>query len=240
VNVQLTDSLRLTLGLVRGREEHYRDVALAIQRLLEAEGAMYPEAAAIQPVVRTAVAVVKPSATAGAAAGAGPEKAKAKNGPRTWPKTCVMCGTKFDARSASAKCCSEKCVKEKNRRYANAKYQTNKHIAEACSKPAPKAAAPKAAQVPTGYQKVCVVCGKPYTPTRKDQKCCSTVCGKRRHLEAKPNASKPPAVANKAPAEGAAPVTRVDRIRAAVARLDGMPQSAIDAAREAAESDGAR
>ena len=180
MNHGMTEGLRKSLADLRENEERCRDAALAIQRVLEAEGALYPPAvveafhAEVQKVKALFAGPVAKPPTAEATAAA----VARKPGPRTWPKPCVMCGTNFDARSASAKCCCRACVDEKNRRYANAKYQTNKHIAEACSKPAPKAAAPKAAQVPTGYQKVCVVCGKPYTPHRKDQKCCSTVCGK--------------------------------------------------------------
>jgi hypothetical protein len=227
MNHMMIESLKQTLALMREREEKCRDVALAIQRMLEAEGAMYAQMVG-RGTLSAVVAPVVKAAPAGAAAGTGPEKAAEKNGPRTWPKTCTICGTKFDARSASAKCCCRACVDEKNRRYANAKYLEKK--------PAAKPTVKKAAAT-VGKEKACAACGKAFTPWRSDQKCCSTKCGQSSKA---PAARKPPAVANKAPVDGPAPVTRVDRIRAAVARLDGLPQSAIDAAREAAESDGAR
>jgi len=96
-----------------------------------------------------------------------------KNWRRTWPKTCVICGKNFDAKSCSAKCCSAKCVDEKNRRYANAKYLAKYSVAKPTLKKAAKAVAAL-----DGSERVCVACGKKFKPHRKDQKCCSTVCGK--------------------------------------------------------------
>jgi hypothetical protein len=81
----------------------------------------------------------------------------------------VICGKKFDAKSCSSKCCSPKCVKEKNVRYQNAKYKA-KH-------PAAKPTVKKAAAT-VGKEKACAACGKTFTPWRKDQRCCSTTCGK--------------------------------------------------------------
>jgi hypothetical protein len=220
MNHGMTDGLKKSLQDLRENEERYRDAALAIQRVLEAEGALYPEA-------------VIGVAPAGAAAVTGPEKAaakktQAKNGVRTWPKTCTICGKKFDARSASAKCCSAECVKEKNVRYSRAGYKAK------AGKPAPKAAAPKADKTPTGYQKVCVVCGKPFTPSRKDQKCCSTYCGKRRYLAVKP-AGKPAPINLDKPSPAGQP-TRIERIRM-LAGADPIPQRVRDAAAEARDSE---
>jgi hypothetical protein len=115
----------------------------------------------------------KARAAAGAAAGTGPEKAskpKGTNWRRTWPKTCVICGKKFDAKSCSAKCCSPACVKEKNVRYQNAKYQAKKPTAVKPTVKKPEAT--------VGKEKACAACGKKFTAWRKDQKCCSTTCGK--------------------------------------------------------------
>jgi hypothetical protein len=118
---------------------------------------------------------IPPASGAGAAAGTEPaaakeNKPKGTNWPRTWPKTCVICGKKFDAKSCSSKCCSPACVKEKNVRYQNAKYQAKK---PAAAKPTVKKAA-----ATVGKEKACAACGKTFTPWRKDQRCCSTTCGK--------------------------------------------------------------
>ena len=44
----MTQGLRKSLAELRAGEERFRDAALAIQRVLEAEGAMYPEAAVVK------------------------------------------------------------------------------------------------------------------------------------------------------------------------------------------------
>jgi hypothetical protein len=231
MNHGMSEGLRKSLADLRENEERCRDAALAIQRVLEAEGALYLPAvvdafhAEEQKVKALFAGPVAKPATAEPTAAA----AARKPGPRTWPKVCTICGKPFEARSASAKCCSPDCVKEKNVRYSRAGYQAK------AGKPAPKAASPKAAQVPTGYQKVCVVCGKPYTPTRKDQKCCSTVCGKRRHLEAKP-APKAPAPTAKQERDQAGGQTRIERIRM-LAGADPIPDSVRAAAAEARDSE---
>jgi hypothetical protein len=239
MNHGMTEGLRKSLADLRENEERCRDAALAIQRVLEAEGALYP-AAVIQFESGAIATLLEPKSNtvkgkpavershAQAHAKAHARAAVSKPGPRTWPKTCLICGKDYAALSASSKCCSPACVEEKNRRYANAKYQAK------AGKPAPKASAPKADKTPTGYQKVCVVCGKPFTPSRKDQKCCSTYCGKRRYLAVKP-AGKPAPINLDKPSPAGQP-TRIERIRM-LAGADPIPQRVRDAAAEARDSE---
>jgi hypothetical protein len=104
-------------------------------------------------------------------------------------------------------------------------------------------AAPRAMQT-----RPCVICGKVFKPNSPVKKTCSPECVKeknRRYALAKyhtnvnirkATASKGPAAANKAPVKAPAPVSRVDRIKAACARVDALPQSVLDAAAEARES----
>lgn len=224
MNHGITEGLKKSLADLRGQEERCRDAALAIQRVLEAEWALYPEAV-IQVASGAKITILesKPDTVQGR------PLVVTKGGPRTWPRTCVICGKDYAALlSARSKCCSAACVEERNRRHANAKYQAK------AGKPAPKTAAPK---TPTGYQKVCVVCNKPFTPSRKDQKCCSTYCGKRRYLAVKPAVKTTP---TQRTAETAvptqAPTGRLDRIRM-LAGADPIPQRVRDAAAEARESE---
>ncbi len=100
--------------------------------------------------------------------------------------------------------------------------------------------------MPSHTDKVCPHCGVRYIAKRKDQTNCLKDKCRKAALNAwntkrsgKP-ASKAPAAANKAPAAATAPVNRVDLIKAAAARVDGMPQSVLDAAAEAASSGEAR
>jgi hypothetical protein len=51
MNGQMIDSMRQALAAVREREEQCRDVALSIQRLLEAEGAISPDQGRAEPRV---------------------------------------------------------------------------------------------------------------------------------------------------------------------------------------------
>jgi hypothetical protein len=151
------------------------------------------------------------SAAAIDAPGCPKEKAAAKDGGMK-SRVCVICNKMFLPKAEVQKTCSEECRNEKDRRYALARYYVR------IGKPQP---APKAKKT------------EPAATVQIQQQSRSFPAPN----ASKPNARKPPVVANKAPVEGTAPVTRVDRIRAAVARLDGMPQSAIDAAHEAAKSE---
>jgi hypothetical protein len=106
----------------------------------------------------------------------------------------------------------------------------------------------KAAAKPCGMGGLCVICGASYEKKHSTQKACSPECvaeknrryAAEKYAKAHPGSTargKAPAAANKAPAAAPAPVSRVDRIKAAAARVDGMPQSVLDAAAEAAASE---
>jgi hypothetical protein len=233
MNQMIVYALNSALAIARDEEKHAREIADSIENLMRDQFAAVKDMIHVDP--RAAIASLKigsPTASVPPPARGPTGKAPAiqKPGPRTWPKTCVSCGKNYAALSASSKCCSPECVKEKNIRYSRAGYQAK------AGKPAPKAAAPKAAKAPTGYQKVCVVCGKPYTPTRKDQKCCSTVCGKRRHLEAKP-APKAEAPTAKQERDQAGGQTRIERLKVLAGFVDPIPQRVRDAAAEARDSE---
>jgi hypothetical protein len=222
MNHGITEGLRKSLADLRENEERCRDAALAIQRVLEAEGALYP-AATIQVASGAKITILesKPAAIKGKQG----VVALAKNGPRTWPKTCTICGEAFDARSASAKCCSAACVKEKNVRYARAGYQAQKPAAKRDE---------KAVAALDGSERVCAACGKKFTAHRKDQKCCSTACGKSGKGSHAPKVLAPAAKLERA---NAGQPTRLERIRAAAERMDGIPESVRAAAAEARESE---
>lgn len=89
---------------------------------------------------------------------------------------------------------------------------------------------------PRTWPKTCVICGKAFVPHRKDQKCCSTVCGKRRWLAGKPSpkAAAPTAKQERDQAGGA---TRIERIKVLAGYVSPIPERVRDAAAEARESD---
>ena len=110
----------------------------------------------------------------------------------------------------------------------------------AAQKPVKAAKAARQADAPA--LRTCPHCDALYTPKRKDQtNCLAPACRKLAQAKAKAEweamRAKAPAAANKATAAAPAPVSRVDRIKAAAARVDGMPQSVLDAAAEAAASE---
>jgi predicted nucleic acid-binding Zn ribbon protein len=87
-------------------------------------------------------------------------------------------------------------VKEKNIRYARAGYQAKK--------PAAVTPTAKKAAATVGKEKACAACGKMFTPWRKDQKCCSTTCGKSTKAgAARKQTVKPPADPEAAAADAA-------------------------------------
>jgi hypothetical protein len=110
----------------------------------------------------------------------------------------------------------------------------------AAQKPVKAAKAARQADAPA--LRTCPHCDALYTPKRKDQtNCLAPACRKLAQAKAKAEweamRAKAPAAANKATAAAPAPVSRVDRIKAAAARVDGLPQSVLDAAAEAAASE---
>jgi hypothetical protein len=236
MNHVITEGLRKSLADLRENEERCRDAALAIQRVLEAEGALYPpmDEAVFQAEVQKVKAmfagpVAKPAKAAPKISRKAAKIAKAKKpatpGPRTWPKTCVICGKDYAALSASSKCCSPACVKEKNIRYARAGYQAQKRAAKRDE---------KAVAALDGSERVCAACGKKFTAHRKDQKCCSTACGKSGKGSHAPKVLAPAAKLERA---NAGQPTRLERIRAAAERMDGIPESVRAAVAEARESE---
>ena len=233
MNQMIVYALNSALAIAREEEKHAREIADSIENLMRDQFAAVKDmsqvdtSAAIASLnIGSPTALVPPPARGPT----GKAPATQKPGPRTWMKTCVICGKVFEAKSPSAKCCSKICVAFKNTSTSAARY------ARKVGKPAPKAAAPKAAQVPTGYQKVCVVCGKPYTPHRKDQKCCSTVCGKSGKGTHAPKVSVATAPTAKQERDQGGGQTRIERIKA-LAGFDPIPQRVRDAAAEARESD---
>jgi len=243
MNVQVIDNLKRAYAEAMYESKRHDQAAEAIAvaiRCLSGGKVAPPVAAKPEPVAPAVDPVI-----AKAKAADRKVKREAKKAIKTAAKgsgmggLCVVCGASYEKNHPTQKACSPACVKEKNRRYALAKYHTNvnirKGVAAAIKPPAKRDEKSFVAVV--GSERVCAACGKKFTPHRKDQKCCSTKCG-RSHKT--PNAIKPPVVANKAPVSDSAPVSRLDRIKAATARLDGMPQSVLDAAREAAESEATR
>lgn len=164
MNHGMTEGLRKSLADLRENEERCRDAALAIQRVLEAEGALYPPAVVeafhaevnkvkalfAGPVAKpatgwpTATAVVtvdqpapgaEKQVSRKAAKTAKVKKPAAKAGGMD-SRACVICGKTFKPNAGVQKACSPKCVAEKNRRYALEKY----HAKQAAKKaPAPTA-----------------------------------------------------------------------------------------------------
>jgi hypothetical protein len=174
----MIEGLRNSLADLRENEERCRDAALAIQRVLEAEGAMCQEAVA-EP---TSAAVVKvkalfagpistptlawPTATAvvdlpATAAQKKPARKAAKTAQEKKPtakaggmdsRVCVICGKTYRPKAATQKACSTTCVAEKNRRYAAAKYHAQhaaKQTPATTPKPTQRTAGPS---VPTSGQ----------------------------------------------------------------------------------------
>jgi len=191
MNHGITEGLRKSLADLRENEERCRDAALAIQRVLEAEGALYPpmDEAVFQAEVQKVKAmfagpVAKPAKAAPKISRKAAKIAKkttlAAQSSGMKSRVCVICNKMFLPKAGVQKACSPACVKEKNRRYAMAKYHTNvnirKGVAAAIKPPAKRDE--KSFAVVVGSERVCAACGKKFTPHRKDQKCCSTVCGK--------------------------------------------------------------
>lgn len=136
----LIETMRAALAEIREREEKCRDAALALQRLLEAEGALYPEAAergkrtseidAKLAVAGTAMnarlaamAETQPraptpgeeiTASAGAAFRRVTAAKKAAKKEPLAPRPCVVCGKKFQPRRRDQRCCSPACGKQKS------------------------------------------------------------------------------------------------------------------------------
>jgi hypothetical protein len=224
----MKQALRQSLEELRAGEERYRDAALAIQRVLEAEGEMYPAAEAIAPVVRTwPLHAHEPSSPAGTAGGTFLAKPTEKKVPRTWPKTCERCGRPYDAKAPNNKFCGPECYFDNE--------EERKKVRSLAKKSAAKPTIKKQAKPMFKAKKVCAVCGQEFTAWRKDQRCCSTVCGKRRHQTGQP-ASKTKTVNLDKPSPHGEP-TRIDRIKMLTGYVDPIPERVRDAAAEARESD---
>jgi hypothetical protein len=194
MNHGITEGLRKSLADLRENEERCRDAALAIQRVLEAEGALYP----VQALDGLSVSAVPdmpnipppPAKRMGTGAEA-PAKAApkisrkaAKIAKKTTlaaqssgmkSRVCVICNKMFLPKAGVQKACSPACVKEKNRRYAMAKYHTNVNIRKGL---AAAIKAPVAAPTPEPKVVVCAVCGLPFVPKYVGQKTCSVDCAK--------------------------------------------------------------
>ena len=78
-------------------------------------------------------------------------------------KICIVCGREYETNFPQSKCCSDMCRDEHKRRYALD--YVNKHKPEAHEK-----------KHYTLEPRLCVVCGKEYTPKAGNQKYCSDKC----------------------------------------------------------------
>lgn len=125
MNQAMIESMKAALQVVRQREEQCRDVALSIQRLLEAEGAMYPEcgvavpADALQPELEAAAPARAAGKTAKGAKAAKSKKAafKAEKAARQekaakMARVCPFCGDQYLAkRKDQTNCLADACRK---------------------------------------------------------------------------------------------------------------------------------
>jgi hypothetical protein len=199
----------MSLADLRENEERCRDAALAIQRVLEAEGALYPpiDEAVFQAEVQKVKAMF-----------AGPVAKPAKAAPKI--ERCVLMVSTPTAPKLSRK--AAKSAKAK----------------------------PSAPEAKAGGMKsrVCVICNKMFLPKAGVQKACSPTCvaekNRRYALEkyhakqaAKKKGGAKPAPINLDKPSPAGQPTRLERIRAAAERMDGIPESVRAAVAEARESE---
>lgn len=108
--------------------------------------------------------------------------------------------------------------------------------ARTADRKAKETATKKAVKAPVAKHADCAICGKAFGPVNSLQKTCSPECAaekNRRYAMAKYNAKKAAAAPKAATAADPAPVTRIQRIKAAAARLDGIPDGVRAAAAEA-------
>lgn len=99
---EMIEGLQKTLAQMREREEMCRDVALSIQRLLDAEGALY--AKLCEPCFVPMAASTTKAPTVKATKAKVPTSALA-------PRTCEVCGKEYQPTRKDQRNCSKACGK---------------------------------------------------------------------------------------------------------------------------------
>lgn len=120
----LVEGLQKTLAQVRKREEMCNDVALSIQRLLDAEGVSYVEWDPVKELVKEP-AIKTPTVKAVATKA----KAATAKAPTLEKRTCETCGDEYQPKRKDNRFCSPDCGK--------AGHNTDRAAPEAPRLPAP-------------------------------------------------------------------------------------------------------